>query len=107
MPHDETLPIVERHRRRACTGRFIVAHPSETADRLHMHGDYYSVNVTALSVASTMTWTCGMTALVTIRRHVARCLEDGLIDEAEFWLKVRNQAETLLTMERNYGGTYH
>ncbi|WP_182957384.1 hypothetical protein [Gluconacetobacter tumulisoli] len=106
MSHDDTLlpPTPEA----ACYHLLpAVAHPSDATGRIAMQNDYDGPGMTALAVASTMIWTCGMAALVTIRRHVARCLEDGLIDDAEFWLKVRNQAEILLKMEQDYGGTRH
>ncbi|GBQ22153.1 hypothetical protein ACLRDC_18470 [Gluconacetobacter sacchari] len=72
-----------------------------------MRDDYYGAGITALDVAATLLWTGGSTAMVTIRRHIARCLEAGAPDEAEFWLKVRNQVEALLEKEKNSNGLSH
>jgi hypothetical protein len=38
-------------------------------------------------------------------RHVARCLELKLIDDVEFWLRVRNRIDWLLRTVRRAGDT--
>lgn len=51
--------------------------------------------MTALAMASALIRTYDESALEAVRRHIARCLEDNLIDDLEFWLRVRNQVELL------------
>ncbi|MBB2168181.1 hypothetical protein HLH36_07410 [Gluconacetobacter aggeris] len=51
--------------------------------------------MTAQAMASAMVRVYGENALGAVRRHIARCLEDNLIDDLEFWLRVRNQVEHL------------
>ncbi|ACI53044.1 conserved hypothetical protein [Gluconacetobacter diazotrophicus PA1 5] len=62
---------------------------------------------TASSVATALIRIYGAVAIGTIRRHISRCVEDNLTDEAEFWLRVRNRATVLLRTSRWKSDTIH
>ncbi|MBB2168180.1 hypothetical protein HLH36_07405 [Gluconacetobacter aggeris] len=49
----------------------------------------------APAMASAMVRTHGKDAIAVVRRHIARSLEDNLVDDVEFWLRVRDQIECL------------
>lgn len=58
--------------------------------------DTVSVQATAHSLIAVY----GVGARDMTVRHIVRCLEQNLIDEVMFWLKVRNQIDGLMRTSR-------
>lgn len=68
-----------------------------------MQDDPGEAVMTVLAMASAMVRTYREDTLGAARRHITRCLEENLIEDVEFWLRVRNQVE-LLQWEKTSGG---
>jgi hypothetical protein len=69
--------------------------------------EHDEAGIIAFTVAASLIRVYGGEALAMIQRQIGRCMEDDLTDEAAFWLRVRNRADTLLRTARRKSDTVH
>jgi hypothetical protein len=59
--------------------------------------------MSAYDVAACLIRGFGADAYLAVRRHIARCIEQKLADEVEFWMRVRDHVESLTRVARRKG----
>jgi len=62
-----------------------------------------ALGMSAYDVAACLIRGFGPDAYLAVRRHIARCIEQNLADEAEFWVRVRDHVESLTRVARGKG----